>query len=126
VQAEGAEGGTALKLALTGESWGGVYFILDRYDAGAAGALSMRLKLPSEIAWLELKLEGPEARTQSVNLIAYAKGRGEGGWRTFTVPLTEFDEIDLSRIRSLGLWNPSDWTQAFLSCEMLVDAIGFE
>jgi len=52
VSFEEAEGGTALRLSFTGESWGGVYFILGRHDASAAGAVAMRLKLPDEVAWL--------------------------------------------------------------------------
>ena len=117
---------TALRLAFTGESWGGVYFSLGKYDASAAGALSMRLRLPDEVARLELKLEGPETITQSVNLIEHTTGRDELGWRTFTVPLAEFNEIDLSQVMLLGLWNPSDQAEAFVSCDVIVDDIRFE
>ena len=126
VPIEEAEGGTALRLAFTGESWGGVYFILGKYDASAASALAMQLRLPDEVARLELKLEGPETNTQSVNLIEHAAGRDEAGWRTFTVPLAEFNEIDLSQVMILGLWNPSDQAEAFVSCEVIVDDIRFE
>ena len=126
VPIEEAEGGTALRLVFTGESWGGVYFILGKYDASAAGAMAMRLRLPDEVARLELKLEGPETNTQSVNLIEHAAGRDEAGWRTFTVPLAEFDEIDLSQVTILGLWNPSDQAEGFVSCEVIVDDIRFE
>jgi hypothetical protein len=126
VPVAGAEGGTALKLAFTGESWGGVYFILGKHDASAAGAVAMRLRLPDEVVALELKLEGPETNTQSVNLIEYATDRDQAGWRTFAVPLAEFDEIDLSQVTILGLWNPSDRAEAFLPCEVIVDDIRFE
>jgi len=126
VPIEGAEGGTALRLAFTGENWGGVYFILNKYDASAAGTLAMRLKLPDEVAALELKLEGPETITQSVNLIEHAAGRDAAGWRTFAVPLAEFDEIDMTRVMLLGLWNPSDRAGAFVSCQVIVDDIRFE
>ena len=123
---EEAEGGTALRLAFTGESWGGVYFTLGKYDASAASALAMRLRLPDEVARLELKLEGPETITQSVNLIEHAAGRDELGWRAFTVPLAEFNKIDLSQVMLLGLWNPSDQAEAFVSCDVIVDDIRFE
>ena len=126
VPIEEAEGGTALRLAFTGESWGGVYIILGGHDASAAGAVAMRLRLPDEVAALELKLEDSEANPQSVNLIEHVAGRDGSGWTTFTVPLTEFDEIDLSQVVRLGLWNPSDQTKAFVSCEMIVDDIRFE
>jgi hypothetical protein len=123
----GEEGdGTALKLAFTGESWGGVYFILGEYDARAARTVAMRLRLPEDVASLELKLEGPEANTQSVNLLEHATRRDEAGWRTFTVPLKEFSKIDLSQVTILGLWNPLDQAGTFVPCEMLVDDIGFE
>ncbi len=123
---EEAEGGTALRLVFTGESWGGVYFILGKYDASAARAVAMRLRLPDEVARLELKLEGPETNEQSVNLIEHAAGRDGAGWRTFTVPLAEFSEIDLSQITILGLWNPSDRANGFVSGEVIVDDIRFE
>ncbi len=126
VALEAAEGGRALRLAFTGKNWGGVYFILGAHDAGAARAVAMRMKLPDEVAWLELKLEGPETRGSSVNLIEYATGRDETGWTTFSVPLAEFDGIDLSQVAILGLWNPSDAVRGFLSCEVLVDDLRFE
>ena len=126
VPVEGAEGGTGLRLAFTGESWGGVYFLLDKYDASAAGAVAMRLWLPDDVARLELKLEGPETNTQSVNLIEHATGRDEVGWITFAVPLAEFNEIDLSQVWLLGLWNPSSQAGAFVSGEVIVDDIRFE
>jgi hypothetical protein len=126
VPIEGAEGGTALRLAFTGESWGGVYFALGRHDARAARSLAMRLRLPVEVARLELKLEGPETNSQSVNLIEHATGRAEAGWTTFTVPLAEFDKIDRSQVVILGLWNPSDRAARFVPCEVLIDDIRFE
>lgn len=126
VEIEDAEGGSALRLAFTGESWGGVYFALGTYDATAAGAVAMRLRLPDEVARLELKLTGPETNAQSVNLIEHAAVRGKDGWRTFIVPLAEFDRIDLTQITVLGLWNPSDQAEAFIACEVIVDDIRFE
>jgi len=121
-----AEGGTALRLAFTGESWGGVYFFLGEYDARAASTLTMRLRLPDKVKRLELKLEGPETNAQSVNLIKHATGRDETGWSTFSVPLKKFKRIDLAQVTILGLWNPSDRAAAFVSCELIVDDIRFE
>jgi len=126
VPIDGAEGGTALRLAFTGDSWGGVYFILGQYDARGARALSMRLMLPDDVAKLELKVEGPETNAQSVNLIAHEAVGDEAGWRTFTVPLIEFDQIDLSQVAVLGLWNPSDQAGELVPCDVIVDNVHFE
>lgn len=126
VSIEGAEGGTALRLAFTGESWGGVYFVLGKHDASAARVVAMRLRLPDEVARLELKLEGPETNTQSVNLIEHATGRDESGWTTFRVPRAKFNEIDLSQVVLLGLWNPSDRAAKLVPCEVIIDDIRFE
>jgi exo-beta-1,3-glucanase (GH17 family) len=126
VPIEDAEGGSALRLVFTGESWGGVYFILGKYDASASSVVAMRLRLPEEVTRLELKLEGPETKTRSVNLIEHESGRDEAGWRTFAVPLAEFDGIDPSRLTILGLWNPSDSGGALVPCEVIVDDIRFE
>jgi exo-beta-1,3-glucanase (GH17 family) len=126
VAIEEAEGRTALGLAFTGEDWGGVYLFLGKYDASAASSVAMRLRLPDEVARLELKLEGPVTNGQSVNLIEHATGRDEAGWRTFTVPLAEFNKIDLSQVMILGLWNPSDSAETLVSCEVIVDDIRFE
>ena len=125
VPIEDAEGGTALTLTFTGEHWAGVYFSLGTLDASAAEAVAMRLRLPAEVARLELKLAGPETTTQSVNLIEYAVSRDEAGWRSFSVPLTEFNRIDLSQVMVLGLWNPSDQAGAYVSCDVIVDDIHF-
>ena len=35
-------------------------------------------------------------------------------------------KIDLSQVMILGLWNPSDHAEAFVSCEVIVDDIRFE
>jgi exo-beta-1,3-glucanase (GH17 family) len=126
VSNEDAGGGTALQLIFTGQSWGGVYFILDGYDASAAGKLAMRLRLPAKVAGLELKLDAPEESTHSVNLIEYAVSLDEAGWTTFAVPLAEFKEIDLSRVMTLGLWNPSNHAGDFVPGELIVDDIRFE
>ena len=63
---------------------------------------------------------------QSVNIIEHLADRDESGWKTFSVPLAEFDKVDLSQVAILGLWNPSDQSDAFVSCEVLVDDIRFE
>jgi len=126
VPVDDEEGETALRLAFSGESWGGVYFVVGGYDASAAGALALRLRLPDEVERLELKLEGPETIAQSVNLIEHAAGRDEAGWGRFIVPLTEFNEIDLTQLTILGLWNPSDKKGAFVPGEVVVDDIHFE
>jgi hypothetical protein len=86
----------------------------------------MRLRLPDEVARLELKLGGPETITQSVNLIEYAAGRDETGWTSFTVPLAVFDKVDLSHVVIIGLWNPSDRSGTFVSCDVIIDDIRFE
>jgi hypothetical protein len=126
VELETAEGGTALRLVFTGESWGGVYLMLGKHDASPASALALRLRLPDEVVRLELKLEGPETNAQLVNLFECAAGRDEAGWTTFAVPLVEFEQIDLSQVTILGLWNPSDLAGAFVSGEVIVDDIRFE
>ncbi|MDH3628322.1 MAG: hypothetical protein OEV00_09550 [Acidobacteriota bacterium] len=126
VPIEEAEGGRALRLVFTGRGWGGVYFFLGEHDTGSAGAVAMRLRLPDEVARLELKLEGPEMNAQSVNLIEHVSSRDEAGWRTFSVPLAEFDKIDLSQVAILGLWRPADQAGALVPCEVIVDDIRFE
>lgn len=127
VSLDDAEGGTALRLALTGESWAGVYVFLGGYDAAGADTVAMRMKLPSDVAALELKLEGPENNARSVNLLEYAVGGpDEAGWSEFSVPLAAFEGVDLSRLAILGLWNPSDRTGEFVTGEMIVDDTRFE
>ena len=126
VTLDGAEGGTALRLAFTGESWGGLYVILDGYDARAARVVVMRLRLPDGVAKLELKLEDLEAHAQSVNLIDHAAGLDRARWTTFAVPLSEFDRLDLSRVAILGLWNPSNRGGAPVSGDVIIDDIRFE
>ena len=126
VSNQAADGGRALRLDFTGESWAGVYFILGEYDASASTVLAMRLRLPDQVTRMELKLEGPETNGQSVELMQHASRRDQAGWSSFTVPLAAFKGVDLSRIAMLGLWNPADDAGAFVECEVWVDAIRFE
>ena len=126
VAVEGAEGGTALRLAFTGRAGPASTSILGEYDASTATALAMRLRLPDEVAQLELKLEGPETNTQSVNLIDYAADRDEAGWRTVPVPLAEFDRIDLSQAGHRRALEPADRARPFVACEVLVDDVRFD
>ena len=125
VELEGAEGGTALGLSLTGESWAGVYFTLDGYDASEASAVSVRLQLPDGVAELELKLEGPEAKAASVNLMDFEVGKGTAGWRTFSVPLEEFAGVDRKEIVVLGLWNPRGAGGGLTSGRLILDDVHF-
>ena len=36
------------------------------------------------------------------------------------------EQIDLSQVTVLGLWNPSDQAEEFVPCELIVDDIRFE
>jgi exo-beta-1,3-glucanase (GH17 family) len=123
---EDADGGRALRLLLTGESWAGVYLALGGYDASSAGTLALRLRLPDGVERLELKLEGPETDSQSVELIEYAAERDADGWTSVAVPLAEFGQVDLSQLTILGLWNPSDRDGEFVPGELIVDDVRFE
>ncbi len=78
------------------------------------------------MAHLELKLEGPESNAQSVNLIEHVTGRDEAGWRTVSVPLSRFDEIDLTQLAIVGLWKPVDARGVYISGEVVMDDIRFE
>ncbi len=117
---------TALRLMLTGESWAGVYFLLGEYDASKKSAFHIRLRAPTDMARLELKFEGPEARSKSVQLTRFAKPVDASGWTQCVVPLTEFAGLDVSRLTVLGLWNPADKQGAFVDGELLVDGMRFE
>ncbi|MDH3283463.1 MAG: hypothetical protein OEQ13_01875 [Acidobacteriota bacterium] len=44
----------------------------------------------------------------------------------FAALIDTLDEIDLSRVAFLGLWNPSDRAGTLLRCEVFVDDIHFE
>lgn len=125
VSLDDAVGGTALRLAFSGDGWAGLYLFLGEYDAGDADAVTLRAKVPADLARLELKIEAPETNARSVDLIEYAARRDDDGWTTFVVPLTALDGIDPSRIAILGVWNPRDRAGAFLPCEVIVDDIGF-
>lgn len=124
--APGAEGDTALRLVLNGESWSGVYVFLDDHDASSAKTLAMNLKLPGTVEAFELKLEGPASNPQSVDILDYVTTRDDAGWATCVVPLSVFDRVDLERVAILGLWNPSDASGAFVSGEVWLDDVRFE
>lgn len=121
-----AEGGRALRLEMNGESWGGVYFALGRHDASGARALGLRLELPAGTSSLELKLEDTDASAATVDLMRHAGEVDEHGWTTFSVPLSEFTGVELSRLALVGLWNPSDSDGRWVVGDLVIDDVHLE
>jgi len=120
------EGESSLRFAHDGSDWGGVYLLFDPVDGSAYSKLVMRLNVPDDVAALELKVEGPPTQAGSVNLIPYLTDAGEGGWKTFAVPLSDLANVDRSQVAVLGWWNPKSSSGSFVACEIRVDDIHFE
>lgn len=126
VSREDAEGGDALRLVFAGESWGGVYVILGRLDAGEAEALALRLRLPADVASLELKVEGPEGTAATVDALAHTVGVDEAGWTVCQVPLRALAPADPARLAIVGVWNPRTEAGERAKGEILLDDLHLE
>lgn len=126
VAMDGAEGGTALGLSLTGDSWSGVYFALGSYDASKDEALAMQLQLPASLASLELKLEAREGDSVTLELMDYTAGEASGGWTPFRIPASALGSVDRTQLTILGMWNPRDAAGEYVPGDLLIDDIRFE
>jgi hypothetical protein len=123
--ADAREGDTSLRWSHNGPDWGGVYFLFGPYDPTRHEKLVIYLRLPEEVTSLEVKIEGPATKGQSVELVHYAAA-AEGKWKTSAVPLVNLDKVNGSKLSIIGLWKPKNDSGGFVACDILVDGIRFE
>ncbi len=104
-------GGRSIKIDLpTDSNWGGGY-IQDSngVDLSNSTELSFALntsQLDTSVDYMEFKLEDIDRRSKSVNVFDLMLTETHGEWKTYSVDLTLFSDVDFSRFKALGLWHP--------------------
>ena len=122
------DGSYVLAVDLTdfGAGWGGISF-----DFGNPGqdittyntlVLSINRSEMTTLSKLGVKLEDNSAGNFEVNIESYAP-QINGQWATYEIPLNVFIGVNLSDLKYLGLWNPSDNSSNLLFGNLYFDNI---
>lgn len=127
VSDEGVSGDSSLRLAHNGMDWGGFFLLLDDpFDTKEYSRLSVSMKLPPQVADLEVKLESPGGRGQGVSIRKFENSDLADGWTEFSIPLKTFREPDLRQLVIIGFWHPKDKRDKLVASQILIDNIRFE
>ena len=111
VDAGSTAGGSSIKIDLSADSsWGGGY-IQDSNGADLSDSteLSFALnasRLNTSVDYIEFKLEDSDGQAKSVNVFDLTLSETHGEWKTYTVDLTQFSNLNFSRFKAIGLWHP--------------------
>lgn len=119
-------GDSCLMLDFPGGAWGGAYIeLVDYPDLSTYTALRFSIQKPDELFDAEIKLES-RATGASVFLKDYTGSAKENNYLEYTIPLVDFNGLDLTKIRiPFAIWNPQDANQAFVKATVLIDNLYF-
>lgn len=120
------DGDLSLSFEFPGEKWGGAYVELEKaVDLSTYTTLKFSIKKPTELIDAEIKIESVKAG-KFVKLKDYAGTDVGNGFLEYSIPLSDFTEVDLSEInKPFGMWNPQDATGAFVKGTVLIDNLYF-
>lgn len=123
------EGDSALLFSYPGGTWGGGWFELDTpqdMSSFSSGKLIFSIKEPDDLFDAELKLESA-SNDFAVFLVDYTPTPTSDGYVQYTIPLTDFTDLDFSAIKvPFSLWNPVDDNGAFPILDVYLDNIIWE
>jgi len=126
-----SDGENSLYALYPAGSWAGIYFQLTEaidMSAYANGNLLVDLQIPEGITNFEVKLESTGGFA-SLNLLDYPSTLTDGGFSTYTIPLSDFVDLGLNLDKltiPFALWNPMDVNGDYPGGVVLVDKIRFE
>ena len=125
----GIEGDSSLLFSYPGGTWGGGWFEMTTpldFTDYANGKLIFSLQMPDDLANAEIKLESV-TNSASVFLIDYNPIEISDGFVEYSIPLTDFIDLDFTEIRiPFALWNPVNNEEAFTAFDVIVDNIYWE
>ena len=89
--------------------WGGVVFDFASVDVSGNTELSFAIDTSAMTGFqdMQVKLEDDAATGVVVYLSDYTP-ISQGAWSVYTIPLTDFPGVDLTTLKFLGFWNPSN------------------
>jgi hypothetical protein len=109
-----------------GGNWGGGYLELESpKDLSVYTHVYFSLKPSTPIVDAEIKLESPSTNA-AVYLINYTPTTVEQGFLEYSIPLTDFEGLDISQLTiPFAMWNPKDADDNFAVSRLLIDNIHF-
>lgn len=124
------EGTKSLKFTTAGGTWAGIFLSVPSggLDVSAKTNLVFSINtsaIPS-LADMGIKLEtdGNAAANTQIQL-ATLTGVTSGAWTTYTIPLSSFSAVTLTKVNNLGFWNIKDSSGAYPAGSLYIDDIYF-
>ena len=123
------DGDSSILFSYPGGSWGGAFFVMEpTIDATnyANGNLKFSVVKPEQLFDAEIKLEST-ATDHSLFLKDYSPVEVDNGFVEYTIPISDFTELDLSDLRiPFSLWNPVNENGEYVEMEVILDNVYFE
>ncbi|MEJ2594023.1 MAG: glycoside hydrolase family 16 protein [bacterium] len=120
------DGDSSLVFDFPGGNWGGAYLELESAaDLSQYAFLKFSLHKPESLVNAEIKLESPSTNA-TLFLEAYNGSPVGEGFMEYTIPLGDFQGLDLTEITiPFAMWNPQDASQNFVTANVLIDNVYF-
>ncbi len=119
------DGDASMAYNFPGGSWGGAYIELETAkNLSSFRYLKFSLKKPAQLLRAEIKLES--VSTNAPIFLDNYTPTEENGWLNYEIPLTDFNNLDLSEITiPFSMWNPTDANSNFVTGVVLIDNLHF-
>jgi beta-glucanase (GH16 family) len=117
----------AVEFTDLGAGWGGIAFDFAAQNISGYTALVINInksQMPT-LSKLGIKLEDNSGGNTEVNISAYTP-QISGAWEQYSIPLSDFPNVNLADLKYLGLWNPNDSSNNFLLGNLYFDDIYLE
>ena len=120
------DGDSSLGFDFPGGNWGGGFMQLSTaVDLSNYTKLNFSINKTATIVDAEIKLESA-ATNAAINIANYPSTDLGGGFQAYSIPLTDFSGLDLTRITiPFAFWNPLDDSQNFAAGTVYIDDIYF-
>lgn len=119
-------GDLSLVYDFPGGDWGGAYIELETpTDLQQYNYLKFSLNKPASMVNAEIKLESPGSN-YALFLENYQGVAVDNGFLEYTIPLSDFIDLDLSEISiPFAIWNPQDDNQTIIPARIFIDNVYF-
>jgi len=114
----------SVNFADIGMGWGGVAFNFGSGDISEYSTFVIHLDktaMPA-LARFGIKFEDNSGGETEVNLASYTPVMN-GNWARYEIPMSHFPAVNLAQVKFLGLWNPQNSSNAYLTGMLYFDNI---
>ena len=120
------DGHSSLVFDFPGLDWGGAYISLESpKNLSIYNDLKFSLNRPASMLNAEIKLESSSS-SSVIFLENYEGIEVDEGFIEYTIPLTDFTDLDLNEITiPFAIWNPQDANEAIIPARILIDNVYF-